>query len=223
MGVLERERAALGELAGDRLDALAGDPRERAGRSERDGEVGETADAGVEGGAGQLGAVQRADHRERREVDADRPQAGLASGVEQALDHVAPRGDDDDARPRAVRRLDDTQRVMLEHGLLERHRDVVGSLEADRGVDLLGALERRKVEGAHHDALVGDAQAHALAELVLGEQVTERGGERLDVDDLAVTDDAGGERRGGGALDLHLARARLDGSHVAGLDVEADD
>ena len=96
-------------------------------------------------------------------------------------------------------------------------------LEADRGVDLLGALQRRKVEGAHDDALVGDAEADALAELVLGEQVTERGGERVDVDDLAVADDAGGKRRRGGALDLDLARARLDGGHVAGLDVEAYD
>ena len=147
----------------------------------------------------------------------------LRVAVEQPLDHVAPRGDDDDARPRAVRRLDDAERVMLEHGLLERHRDVVGRLEANRGVDLLGALERRKVERAHHDALVGDAEAHAPAELVLGEQVAQRGGERLDVDDLAVADDAGGKRRGGGALDLDLARARLDGGHVAGLDVETDD
>ena len=112
---------------------------------------------------------------------------------------------------------------MLEHRLLERHRDVVGGLEADRGVDLLGALERRKVEGAHHDALVGDAEADALAELVLGEQIAERGGERLDVDDLSVTDDAGGKWRGRGALDLHLARARLHRGHVARLDVEAHD
>ena len=61
VGVLERERAALGELAGDRLDALTGDARERARGAERDREVGQAADAGVEGGARQLGAVQRAE------------------------------------------------------------------------------------------------------------------------------------------------------------------
>ena len=47
--------------------------------------------------------------------------------------------------------------------------------------------------------------------------------ERLDVDDLAVTHDAGRERRRSGALDGHLARASFDGGDVAGLDVESDE
>ena len=54
-----------------------------------------------------------------------RAQARLAGRLEQALDHVAPGGDDHDAGARAVGGLDDPERVVLEHGLLERHRDVV--------------------------------------------------------------------------------------------------
>ncbi len=87
----------------------------------------------------------------------------------------------------------------------------------------LVALERRQIERAHHDALVGHADADALAEFVLGEQIAERGGESVDIDDLAVTDDARGKRRGRGALDLDLTRARLHRGHVARLDIEAHD
>ena len=48
-------------------------------------------------------------------------------------------------------------------------------------------------------------------------------GERLDVDDLAVADDARRAAAPRGALDRDLTRTRLDGGDVAGLDVEADD
>ena len=112
---------------------------------------------------------------------------------------------------------------MLEHGLLERHRDVVGRLEADRRADLLGALQRREVERAHHDALVGDTDAHPLGKLVSGEQVAQRRGERLDVDHLAVADDARGKLGAGGTLDGHVTGARLNRCDVSGLDVETDD
>ena len=45
---------------------------------------------------------------------------------------------------------------------------------------------------AHDDPLVGDADAHALVEaLVLAEQRPQGVGQRLDVGDLAVADDAG--------------------------------
>ena len=171
----------------------------------------------------QLGTVEGADHRERRQVHADGPQSGLARRVEQPLDHVAARGDDDHAGALPLGGVDDAERVVLEHRLLKRHRDVVGRLEADGGADLLRPLERRQIERAHDDALVGDAQADALAELVGGEQVAQRRRESLDVDDLAVADDAGGQLGARGALDRYVAGPGLDGGDVAGFDVEADD
>ena len=100
---------------------------------------------------------------------------------------------------------------------------MVRRLEANRRADLLGALERRQVQRAHDDALVGDTQPNAPAQLVGREQVAQGGGQRVDVNDLAVTHDAGRQLRAGGALDLDLAGARLDGGDVAWLDVEADD
>ena len=112
--------------------------------------------------------------------------------------------------------------MVLEDGLFKRHRDVLLRLEANRGGDLLGGLQRRQVHCPHHDPVVGDADAHALAELVLGEHVAQNRRERLDVDDLAVTHDAGRERGRGGVLDGHLARASFDGGDIAGLDVESD-
>ena len=191
MSVLERQPATLGEIGRHRLGAVRDDAREHAGGADRDREVRDPADADVQGGIRVAGAVQRADHRERREVDPVRPKAGPARRLEQLVDHVAARGDDDDPRPRALGRLDDPQRVVLEHRLLERHRDVLLGLEADRRGDLLRVGQRRKVERAHDDPLVGDAEPYPPAELVLREQLAQHGGERVDVDDLAVAHDAG--------------------------------
>ena len=167
--------------------------------------------------------VQRADHRERRKVDALRAKARLAGGLEQPVDHLAAGRNQHDAGARALGGLDDPERVVLEDGLVELHGNVLLRLEADRGGDLLGGLQRRQVDGPHHDAVVGDADAHALAELVLGEHVAQDRRKRLDVDDLAIANDAGRQRGRGGALDGHLARAAFDGGDVAGLDVESDE
>ena len=118
--------------------------------------------------------------------------------------------------------LHEAERLVLEHRLIERHRDVVLGLEADRRGDLLGSRERRQVQRAHDDALIGEAEAHPLAELVLGEHRAQNLGERLDVDDLAVADHPGRQRRGGSAFDGNPV-ARLHSRHVAGLDVKTDD
>ena len=58
--------------------------------------------------------------------------------------------------------LDVSDDVVLEHGLVERHRDVILSLEAHRRLNLLGVLQRRKVERAHDDPLIGNAEPHLL-------------------------------------------------------------
>ena len=103
VGVFERERAALGELDGERLDAAARDAGEGAGGATGDREVGEAADGEVEDvlvlGPG---AVQRADHGEGGQVDALGLQAGAAQGGEDALDHVAAGGDEQHALARPV-------------------------------------------------------------------------------------------------------------------------
>ena len=79
-----------------------------------------------------------------------------------------------------------------------------------------------EVERAHDDPLVGDAETHALGQLVLGEERLERLRERDRIGDLAVAHDAGpelGDRAAGqgeGAVD-----ADLGGGEVAGVELEA--
>ena len=109
-------------------------------------------------------------------------------------------------------------------GLVHRHRDVVRRGGADGGGERLRVLDDGgEVERAHDDALVGDAEAHALGQLVLGEERLERLRERDRVGDLAVAHDAGPELgdcaagQGEGAVDAHLG-----GGEVAGVELEAD-
>ena len=105
-------------------------------------------------------------------------QAGALDGGGGALDHLAADGDDDDARAQADRRVDDAERLEVQHGLVHRHRDVVRSGGADGGGERLRVVEHGvEVERAHDDPLVGDAEPHALGQLVLGEERLERLGE----------------------------------------------
>ena len=76
-----------------------------------------------------------------------------------------------------------------------------------------------------HRALVGDADAHALARgRCPCEQLAQRVAERALVDDLALAHDVGGSGSDGGALgDDRAVDARLHGRDEARLDVQADD
>jgi hypothetical protein len=143
--------------------------------------------------------------------------------VEQRLDHVPAGGDENHARALPVDRVDVPERLMLEHGLVQRHRDVLLRLESNGGADLLRVPQRRQVDRPHHDALVGDADTHALAELVLGKQRAQRLRKRIHVDDLTVTDHPRSQRRHRRSLDPTLARARLYGRDITGLDVKSYD
>ena len=107
---------------------------------------------------GAPGAMQRPDHGEGREVDALSPQPGAPGDIEQQLDHVAPRSDEDNAGPRSAGRLDGADDVVLQHGVLERHRNVILSLEANGRSDLLAVGHRRQIERAHDDLLVRYAE-----------------------------------------------------------------
>ena len=168
---------------------------------------------------------ERADHAEGRQVDALDLQPGALDGGGGALDHLAAHGHDDDARAQARRRLHDAERLEVQHGLVHRHRDVVGSGGAHGGGELLRVVDHGgEVERADDDALVGDAEPHPLGQVVLGEERLQRLGERDRVDDLAVAHDAGlelGDRAAGqcdGAID-----ADLGGGEVAGVELEPDD
>ena len=84
------------------------------------------------------GAVQGPHHREGGEIDALGPESGLADGLEQAIDHVPAGGHEHDPRARAVGGVHETERMVLQDRLLERHRDVVLGLEAHGRGELLG-------------------------------------------------------------------------------------
>ena len=169
--------------------------------------------------------MQRADGREGGEVDALGLQARGAQRGEDPLDHLAARRDEQHALPAPGGVVEDGERLVVEHRVLERHRKLVLRLEAHGGGELLGVLEVGQVDDAHDDLLVGEADADALVQaLVLAVQRSQRFGQALDVGDLAVADDPGLERREGGPLD---ADAAVDddrrGNDAGRVDVEPDE
>ena len=94
-------------------------------------------------------------------------QAGLARGGVQALDHVAPGGDEHDARARALGRVDDARATGARAPPASSGIGMWScAWKRTAAASSLASVERRQVDRAHHDALVGDAEPHALAELV---------------------------------------------------------
>ena len=152
-------------------------------------------------------------------------QPRLTGGAGDLLDHLAADGDDDDAR--AVLPgggLHVAERLPVEDGLVHRHRDVVGRLHPDGGGERLLVLQRRQVERADDDPLVGDTEAHALRDAVLVEERLQRLRQGGDVGDLAVAQDAGAKGGHGATLERHrTVDGDLGGGDVAGIEVEADD
>ena len=212
------------------------DAGEEAGAAFGDREVGDVADVAVEDrGGGRLrrrrfAAGAAAPPRARIMPKAERStptgsRPASRSGLQRGGDHVAAGGDDDhvDLRRGAVDRADAADHPVVDHRLVERHRDLLLGREADRRVQLLRVLDRRQAQGAHDDALVGDAEPHPLGELVLGEEAAQRLGDGVGVGDLAVVEGLGRQRRGRGggdagrAVDLHFGRG-----DAAGLDLEPD-
>ena len=81
--------------------------------------------------------------------------------------------------------------LVLEHGLVERHRDLLLRLEADRRLHLLRVLDQRQPQGADDDPLVADPEADLLGKLVLGERASFTAAvEAVGVDHLALVEDA---------------------------------
>ena len=182
----------------------------------------EAADGDVERRAGRPG--QRPEHAERREVDALDLQARGVTRRMEALDRLAPDGDYDDARPRAGGGLDLAERVEVQHGLVDRHRDVVGRDASDLRSERLGRRHDRQLQRARDDALVGDAEAHAVGQLVFGEERPQLLGQLHRVGGIAVTEDARGQLGHGSTRERNGAvRAGDGGGDVAGVELEPDD
>jgi hypothetical protein len=164
---------------------------------------------------------QRPHQRERVEVDALGLEAGRLHGLQQRLDHLAAGGHQHDLHARgAVGRLGVAGDLVVEHGLVQRHRDRLGGLEADRGVALLLVLDARQLDDADHYLLVGHAEAHVPRQAGVAGEALEVTGELQGVRDLAVADESFGKVQAGDAHDAPVVDLR--GGQVAAVDVEPD-
>ena len=221
----QRDPATLCDLARHSLQPAADDAGEAAHMSLGDREVRKSVDVQVEHPRGALGvgAVEGADEGKRREVDPLWTQAGATNRREQALDHVALRGHENDPLARTRGRVDHAEWVEVENRVAERHRNLVLSLEADGCRQFLAIRDRGQLERAQHGALVGHPDANALAEAAAGEKLTQRVAERGDVFDLAVADHVRRQRQSRGALGGHSAvQVCLHCRNEPRLNVQAD-
>src|SRR4051794_17250498 len=109
---------------------------------------------------------------------------------------------------------------MVEHRLVEWHRDRLGRLEADGGVALLLVLDARQLDHADDDLLVGHAEPDALRQAGLGDEVLEGFSQAVAVHDLAVGDKARGQLGARAADDA--TTLYLGGGEVATVDIQTD-
>jgi hypothetical protein len=92
-------------------------------------------------------------------VDPDRTEAADPHRLHHLPQHVAAGGDRNDLDAAlAALGLRVANHLPVHDGLLERHRDVVLGLEADRGLQLVAVLDCGQPHAAHGDPLVGDAE-----------------------------------------------------------------
>ena len=137
------------------------------------------------------------------------------------LHGVAAGTHDDDAHLAALAVVDALQDAVVEHRLLERHRKLLLGLEPHGRLELLLAVDDRQLQHPQRDLLAGDAEPDALGQIVLAEEGTYAVGQAVDVDDLALVEEAGAERLGRRAHELRRAAAgELRSRQEAGLDVE---
>ncbi len=210
----QRDAAALGDLARHRLQPAAHHAGEAAQRALGDRHIREAADVQVQhallalrGGSILLAAfalvrrlgipgaraVERADQRERGEIDALGAQPGVLHRAQQALHHLALGGDNDHALARPVRSVEHAERVVVKHRGGQRHRHLILGLEAHCRVEILAVCHRRQLQRAQHGALVGEAHPHALAETGVAEELLQRQAKLALVDHLALAHDVRSE------------------------------
>ncbi len=128
-------------------------------------------------------------HRERIQVQSRRFQLRGRHHLEQRVDHLTLRGDEQDsAEPVPLLVVVVLQRVKVQDRLVDRNGDGVLCLELQRTPQLVVG-QIRKVELAHDDLLVGHAQVHALGlEPVARPERAQRLRHRPWLYDLAVAD-----------------------------------
>src|SRR5215203_988161 len=164
-------------------------------------------------------------HPKRGKVDSDGLEPGTLDRPEERINHFPSGGNDDDVdHRRSVLLARGTPHdLVLEDRLVERHRDLLLRLEADRGVELLRVVDRWQAKGADDDPLVADPETDPLGELVVGKERLQRAGDSIRLGDLSLVKRARRQRgdRGAGHLDRAVP-ADLSRGDAAGLDVESD-
>ncbi len=245
LGILDRPAEFLDQGVGDRVAAVAGQnpdkPRLTVPLDDHGGDIGADVDDRLGHpriGLPRIGPARiaghrlgRTDQRERSKIQLDRHQPGSADRRHEGGHHVAG-GDHEQDLDHSLRTLAVPGRgvifrqdVVVEVGLLDRHRDVVGHLEL-QGFGELRRDQPVQFQLANHHAVVGDTEDHLLAaELVLGPQRLERRSEGLGVADLPGLDDAPRQRVHGDLLHFGgaLAPGELDGAQVGTTDVQRDE
>ena len=136
--------------------------------------------------------TERAEERERLEVDPGKLDSGLLAGGDIALDEVAVGNDEQDPpgrRALGVGRL--AQHVVVEHRLFHRNRQHFLRAVANRVLELLRIVDSRDLEHTDTDAVVGDSEPDVLArQLVLAEEILEGHGQNLGLTQLPADDHA---------------------------------
>ena len=180
-------RAAPVEHARELADAAVGDGKGRAVVADRDDDERRVRGRCVR----RQRLAERAQQRERLEVDPRQPHAGLLAGGDVAVDQLAVGDDEQDpAHALAVLVGPLAEDVVVEHRLLDRNRQRLLGAEADRVLELLRVVDAGDLEDADADAVVGDPEPDALArKLVLAEERAQRLGEQLGLAQLAADDD----------------------------------
>ena len=110
--------------------------------------------------------------------------------------------------------------LVIEHGLVERHRDRLRSLEADRRVALLLVLDARQLHHADDDLLVRHADPHVAGQPGGGGKALEVLPQRLRIGHLAVSHQPLGQVLARAAR--HATAVDLRGRQVAAIDIETD-
>ena len=134
-------------------------------------------------------------------------EAGLAGGADDALDHLAPDGDDDDARARAGWRSDDAE------------RDCMSSTASSIGIGMWsGASARAAASSAFSSSITGRSSERTtmrwlamprrtrLGRSCSSNSVRSASAERGRVGDVAVAQDARAQVRHGAALRASASR-----------------
>ena len=98
--------------------------------------------------------------------------------------------------------------LVVDDELVEADRQQVAGHVAHGAVEVAPGQRRRQLDHAHHEARVGEADAHVVGQLVLGEERAQLDRELVGVDDLAVDDETDGQWMDDGATHTRALGSR---------------